>query len=47
MAKQQRRGNREARKPKTAKPSLASAPPLSLFPVKGASTAANALKRKS
>jgi hypothetical protein len=44
MAKSQRRGNKEARKPKTAKP--ANAAPVSPFVVKGASTPSSPPKRK-
>jgi hypothetical protein len=44
MAKSQRRGNKEARKPKTAKP--ASAAPVSPFVVKGAAVPNSPPKRK-
>jgi len=44
MAKSQRRGNKEARKPKTAKP--ASAAPVSPFVAKGASIPNSPPKRK-
>jgi hypothetical protein len=44
MAKAQRHGNREARKPKAAKAVVAA--PTSPFAVKGASVAASAPKRK-
>lgn len=44
MAKSQRRGNKEARKPKTAKP--ASAAPVSPFVVKGAAIPNSPPKRK-
>ncbi len=44
MAKEQRRGNREVRKPKAAKPSVAT--PASPFPVKGASIPTSGPKRK-
>jgi hypothetical protein len=44
MAKERRRGNREARKPKAAKSAVAA--PISLFATKTASGAASTLKRK-
>jgi hypothetical protein len=44
MAKEQRRGNREARKPKAVKAPVAA--PASPFAVKGASVATSPLKRK-
>jgi hypothetical protein len=44
MAKAQRRGNREARKPKAVKALVAA--PASPFAVKGASVATSAPKRK-
>ena len=44
MAKSQRRGNKEARKPKTAKP--AGAAPISPFVARSASAATNPPKRK-
>lgn len=43
MAKGQRRGNREARKPKAPKPTLV--PPTSPFAVKNAPAVTNAPKR--
>lgn len=46
MAKEQRRGNREARKPKAPKPKAPKLPVASPFAVKGASVAASAPKRK-
>jgi len=44
MAKSQRRGNKEARKPKTAKP--ISAAPVSPFGAKSAAAATSPPKRK-
>jgi len=44
MAKEQRRGNREIRKPKAAKPAVAA--PVSPFAMKTPSGAASTLKRK-
>ncbi len=44
MAKEPRRGDRDLRKPKAAKP--AAAAPISPFAVKPASGAASTLKRK-
>ena len=44
MAKEQRRGNREIRKPKTAKPAVAAT--VSPFALKAPSAAATTPKRK-